>query len=239
LNADDERLLQLAELAEAGLAAASLVHELRQPLFALKATLQLGQQAGGLDPARLADLLTSVEHLEGLLDAWGGVGREESPALYDAGEVVGEVVRMLRPRARSVGVDVELRLDPRVWAHGAPSVARQVTTNLLQNALDAVAGQEARQVVVGVYAQGGQVVIEVADSGPGLDPSVRDRVFEPFVTTKARGGTGLGLYVARRLCETAGGSIELASSAAGTVARAQFKGSSDEGRAVAGPMKKA
>jgi signal transduction histidine kinase len=86
--------------------------------------------------------------------------------------------------------------------------------NLLGNAADAVEAREGAQVRVRTWREGKKVRIEVADNGPGLDPSVAPRLFQPFVSTKEAGrGTGLGLSICRSIVESHGGSIEAASQA--------------------------
>lgn len=236
MSGGDGRLIEIAALAEAGLAASALVHELRQPLFALKATLQLG--AGGLTAEQIADLLGVVEHMEGLLVAWGDVGRQEDERLYDAHEVVRDVVRMLAGRVRLVGATVTVEAVGPVWVHGRPAPLRQVALNLLQNALDAVANAPIRDVSVRVHHGEGSVWLDVEDRGAGVPAEIAGREFEPFVTTKDRQGTGLGLYVAHRLCVEAGGSLTLTSSPTGTLARAQFAPSLEDAGA-GGPRKNA
>jgi two-component system NtrC family sensor kinase len=87
----------------------------------------------------------------------------------------------------------------------------QVVLNLVMNAAQAVEGRAARgRVWVETAARGERVVLTVSDDGPGISPEVRQRLFEPFVTSRpAQGGTGLGLHVARRIVEQVGGSLEL------------------------------
>jgi two-component system C4-dicarboxylate transport sensor histidine kinase DctB len=101
---------------------------------------------------------------------------------------------------------------------------RQVFVNLLQNALDAVEGLERRQVEIRLRRDGDAAVVEVVDSGSGFSAAVQADIFQPFVTSKPPGrGTGLGLYIARRAVEEAGGALELVStSPAGTNMRARL-----------------
>jgi signal transduction histidine kinase len=95
----------------------------------------------------------------------------------------------------------------------------QVWTNLIDNAVDAMAGSGT--LTLATSLAGDDVVVEIADTGPGIDPAVLARVFEPFFTTKDVGkGTGLGLDIARRIVvDRHGGELTLDSSPAGTVAR--------------------
>lgn len=218
---DHEHLRHLAELAEAGLAAASLVHELRQPLFAIKS---LGQLAGpdGMTREDVGQLLEAVRHLEDLLDGWRHVGRHEPARLYDLGSVARDVAMMLAPRQERIDAEVRIHAEGPVWVEGAPGIGRQVLLNLMQNGLDAVEGQGTRHVEVHFLHDDELVTLEVHDTGDGLEPGIVDRIFEPFVTTKGRRGTGLGLFVSQGLCEAEGGSLEVFNTASGATARARF-----------------
>ena len=86
----------------------------------------------------------------------------------------------------------------------------QVVLNLLGNAADAVEGSKLRTVRVRTWQADGRVHVEVSDTGGGIDPAVRARLFEPFVTTKEIGkGTGLGLSICKNIIESHGGSISV------------------------------
>jgi nitrogen fixation/metabolism regulation signal transduction histidine kinase len=82
----------------------------------------------------------------------------------------------------------------------------QVVTNLLNNASDAVRGKEAPRVLVELRRHGERVVLSVDDNGPGIDPAIKERLFEPYATTKAE-GTGLGLAIVQRIVVEHGGGI--------------------------------
>jgi len=139
-----------------------------------------------------------------------GPAGSSGPAAADVRGVVADVVALVRPQKEFRGVKVEVDVD------GAPLVAlsasrlTQVLLNLVLNAGASVATAhpEGGRVTVRARAEGHRVRIEVEDDGPGVDSAVRDRLFEPFVTTKEVGdGTGLGLAVCRGLVESVGGQI--------------------------------
>lgn len=219
---DSDTRLHVAELAEAGLAAASLVHELRQPLFAIKALAQIGRQGNGVVGTDLDDLLAAAAHMESLLDAWNDVGRRDSPQIYDLVQVAERVVRMLAMRMEAADVAVRVLCEGPIVVHGSPADARQILLNLLQNALDAVVGRDLRTIDVSFFARDGLHGVRVTDSGGGLTPDQPTTTFEPFYTTKGERGTGLGLHVSQTLCERMGGEIVLHSDGAGTRAEARF-----------------
>jgi two-component system, LuxR family, sensor kinase FixL len=107
------------------------------------------------------------------------------------------------------GVKMRVRLDPE-----APYVLcnrieiQQVLINLMRNSLEAMAEADPRRMSVTTTLRGSDLVeFAVADSGPGIDPDVADRIFEPFVSTK-RGGMGIGLSICRSIIESHGGFLE-------------------------------
>lgn len=211
--------LQLARMAELGTVSASLVHELRQPLMAAKALAQLVDGGIGGDAEgdavlhqRLRSLVGQLEYAERLLAHYGAYGAPVGgPVLMDLNDVLQEVVEMLAHRLRpgAVRLVVDLSSDA-VIVRARPVAVRQVVTNLLANALDAVVGLDQPRVRLVSGTEDGNAVIVVEDNGPGVDPAVANRAFDAFVTTKPAGrGTGLGLAISRQLVEQAGGTVEL------------------------------
>jgi len=212
-----------ARLAELGVLTASLVHELRQPLMAIKGAVQIAHHQGL--PPDLHALLDQVSHIEGLLDHYAGFGRiEENLRRYDLRGPVGRAVMMFRHRASRQRVTlVYEEPEDRVETFGRPLAVQQVVVNLLQNALDALSDVEERRIEVVVQRDAERLELRVADSGPGIAPEVADSLFEPFVTSKPAGqGTGLGLHIARKLVEEVGGELLVDSDHRGTSVSARL-----------------
>jgi signal transduction histidine kinase len=218
LREAQDRLVRTERLASVGRLSAGLAHEIGNPIAALLGLEDLLLQ-GGLSPDEQHDFLTRIKSeterihrvLRDLLDfarpAAATKGADDQPG--DVAEAVADVVALVRPQ-RSFR-QVELRVDtapdlPRVTLGNERLM--QVLLNLLLNAADAT---DAKGVVSLTAARSGSgVKLTVEDNGPGIDPSVRERLFEPFVTTKEVGkGTGLGLAVCRGLVDSARGSIHL------------------------------
>jgi C4-dicarboxylate-specific signal transduction histidine kinase len=203
----------LGQMAEFGVLSASLLHELRQPLFAVKAIAQIARRREkSLDEEGLGQLLTHVVQIEELLDHYAGYGRlNELDAVFDLNLSVGRAMDMLAHRARQFGVSIDPRLSSdSLLVKGKPGSARQVAVNLLQNALDALEGAPKRTVILRSERRERHACLVVQDNGPGVPEAVRPSLFEPFVTTKEPGrGTGLGLYIAKKLCEEMNGTLEL------------------------------
>lgn len=200
--------LQAASLVELGLQAHALLHELRQPLFAAKALAQLAHEDPR--PERLDRLVQQLGHLEDLLAYYGDLGRPAiAPVVFDLNDAVRSALTLVGPRVRSARVVTDLSAAP-AQVLGRVLGARQIVVNLLQNALDAVEGTPRAQVTLRTRLLGDAVVFEVEDEGPGVPTDLRERIFEPYVSTKAVGrGTGLGLYIARRIAEEHGGVLRL------------------------------
>lgn len=219
---DEANWLRIAQLAEIGVMTSSLLHELRQPLFAIKTVLELEVVAAGDGRDRkLRQALAQVEHMEELLRVYGQPGRaEEEATVFDLTTPVRASVDLLSHRARQAGVMLRGSFgDGAEPVRAREGAVRQITINLIHNALDAVDGRPMRQVDVWVGHEGEDGLVEVRDTGRGMPPGLD--VFEPFVTTKPVGrGTGLGLYIARTLARQAGGEVEVTSSGElGTVIR--------------------
>jgi two-component system C4-dicarboxylate transport sensor histidine kinase DctB len=219
---DDARWLRVAQLAELGVMSASLLHELRQPLFAVKGLLELEIVGLGEGPdRRLRQALGQIEHMEELLRVYGQPGRAEDEAtVFDLADPVRASIGLLGHRSRQA--DAILRgsfSDQPEVVRAREGSVRQIAINLIHNALDAVEGRPVRQVDVWVGHDEGGGVLEVRDTGGGIPEGLQ--VFEAFVTTKPVGrGTGLGLYIARTLARQAGGELEVVSTGEhGTVIR--------------------
>jgi two-component system OmpR family sensor kinase len=202
---DAERAARGDALARMG---SMVAHEIRNPLGVIRGAVELVREraGGGLRPRdreALEDVLGEVERLRRLTDDFLDLAREPSisPADVDAAEVAEEAARAL---ARS-HPRVDVRLDvPALPVRADPARLRQVLSNLLQNAAEAGAGR----VEIHGAARDRGVFLEVRDDGRGIDPSLRERLFEPFATGR-KDGAGLGLAIARRIVERHGGELRL------------------------------
>jgi signal transduction histidine kinase len=125
---------------------------------------------------------------------------------------IEQTLVILRHRLRG-GVDVRTEVAddlPEIEAHG--SELNQVWTNLVDNAIDAMDGRGSLAIQAGPDPEGDGVLVSICDSGPGIPPEVRARLFEPFYTTKPPGkGTGLGLHISHTVVAQHGGWIEVSS----------------------------
>jgi signal transduction histidine kinase len=217
LKAAQDTVVRSERLASVGRLSAGLAHEIGNPIAALLGLQDLLLE-GGLDPAEQRDFLlrmkreTSRVHriLRDLLDfARPAALRTEPEAPGDVVAALADTLALVRPQKdlRDLRLVDEVRgLLPRVRLGHEQLV--QLLLNLVMNAADACGERGTISVVLEPTPGGARIV--VTDDGPGVAPEVRERLFEPFVTTKEVGkGTGLGLAVSRGLVEASGGSIEL------------------------------
>ncbi len=208
-EAQERQLERERRLAGLGEMSAVLAHEIRNPLASLKGNAQLlahalsDSEKHGAKARRVVDEAVRLESLTNDLLAYVRTGelhrRDVSPAalLREAVEAVD---------AQAISLEVPEGGAP--W-HLDPERMRQVLVNLLENAVAAGA-----PVRASVQEAGAQLRFVIQDSGPGVPPGERERIFEPFHTTRTR-GTGLGLAVARRVVEQHGGSISVEDAPAG------------------------
>jgi len=209
LDAEVQRLQRLASLGDL---LSEVVHEVRNPLVSVKTFLQLlpGREN---DPELTGEFrqvaVEEVQRLERLLDALAHHGRPRSRADARGTCVEGcleSIAGLLRHRA--LDREVELRAEPEP---GLPPVAlhedalRQVLLNLAVNAVEAT--RSGGWVVLGARAGETGVELRVDDQGPGIPEPWRQRVFEPFFSTRSERAGGLGLAITRRLVEEAGGRV--------------------------------
>lgn len=211
--------LQTGRLAELGLLSAELIHELRQPLFAVRALLQLhaASEKGAGDALKPA--LEQLAHMERLLSAWGGSARPTGSGVEPVVPLAPPIraaALVVRPRLRRLRRTLDISLhDASGRVSGDPVAIQQITTNLLANAADA---SRAR---VRLRLNGQR--LEVEDDGRGLEPEVQARMFDPYYTTKgSEQGTGLGLAITRHLVRGVGAELSWDTSAGGTVFRVDF-----------------
>lgn len=210
----DARLRDSERLAAVGMLASGVAHEIKNPLtFVLgQAQALLGLCHDAPIQARLRDLVDAAERIEGIVAGVSALARPEVDG-PGAADVEGAVDRALL----LAGVRLRDRAQVLRERGGVPLVVGserrlvQVLVNLLVNAGQAVGtGATMGEIRVSTRRNGGMVEIRVHDSGPGVSLDTADRIFEPFVTTKAPGeGTGLGLWVSRSILDELGGTLEL------------------------------
>ena len=226
MSEDIKKNLRASRLSELGLMTATLTHELRQPLFAIRSLAQLALAAKNGDEKRhLSSLLEQTEALERIVEAVGAYAREDTGVLtpVDPNGPPQACVNLLAHRAKQKGVELVVKIDKTVpFATGEPTALLQILVNLVQNAIDA--SESGQRVWIRTGRHDGDVVMEVEDEGPGIPDELQERLFDPFFTTKGPNqGTGLGLYLARELTARCRGELTLCPNGTGALFRLSLR----------------
>ncbi|MBV8114077.1 MAG: CHASE3 domain-containing protein [Silvibacterium sp.] len=212
-------LMSSEKLAVAGRLAASIAHEIHNPLDAIANLLFLLE--GESDRAKRAEYLQmarqELDRTMQITRTLLSLYREpKAPVLVDLKELAEGVLLLLERRLIQQNIDVERQFTEAAIVEGFPAELRQVFTNVLLNAIEAAGkGGRIRIRIEPVAAQelrSAGVVVEVWDSGPGVSEVARLKLFQPFFTTKGEHGTGLGLWVSSGIMQKHGGYIRISNS---------------------------
>jgi PAS domain S-box-containing protein len=216
LKATEARLIQAAKLAAVGELAAGVAHELNNPLTSILGFTELLLNSESFDDRSRGDLETVARQarrardiVRNLLDFARQTKPQRLPT--DVGELLGQTLDLIRRHLQGSGVVIEEEYAPDVGLVSLDSgQMKQVFLNLITNAAQAM--PRGGKLSLRTIRQGDEVAISVSDTGPGIEPGIRDRIFEPFFTTKPPGqGTGLGLAISLGMVEEHGGRISVKS----------------------------
>jgi len=194
LRALDEANRQAERLATLGSFTAVIAHEVRNPLTAVRLTVQVLARKHGEDES-LCTIMNELERLDLIVDELLAFSKGISVDLRDCSlrAVADDVLRLLRRQSEHAGVGLQVRGDDAL-VRADPDRLRQLLLNLVLNAIQAQHGGGEVRVIL---EPGG---FRVEDDGPGLDTEMVDRAFEPFRSGRSE-GTGLGLHIARAIAE--------------------------------------
>ncbi|MDR6288737.1 two-component system C4-dicarboxylate transport sensor histidine kinase DctB [Inquilinus ginsengisoli] len=209
-----EELAQANRLAILGQVAASVAHEINQPVAAIRSYAD--NAAVFLDREKPAAVRDNLAIIAGLTDRVGAITQHlrafsrkaanRIEAISCAAAIEGALI-LTRPRLRRQSVRLAQDLPPADVRVVAERVRlEQILVNLLQNALDAVDGLPEAEIRIAVNVEGDRVRIAVSDTGKGLDPATMKALFIPFATSKPA-GLGLGLVICQDIAREFGGAI--------------------------------
>ena len=202
----ERRQAAMEHLAHMGEMAAVLAHEIRNPLGTVKGYAQLiAERADEATGKMLAPILRETERLESLASDLLLYGHPPQPSWREVAwrEVAGALEACpfsAKVRFLDAGPEARFRTDP--------DLLRHILMNLIRNGVEALDGQPDGTVSVDFRRDAGAVTITVADDGPGISGQAREKLFQPFFTTKSY-GTGLGLAISRTLAGLLGGTLGL------------------------------
>jgi two-component system nitrogen regulation sensor histidine kinase NtrY len=205
---------QLAAWAEM---ARAIAHEIKNPLTPIQLSTEHLERLladRGVLPSReiescIETVIKQVRALREIASEFSAYARlpDLAPSPTDPAEFLREVVAPYRA-AHPPGIRIEEDYAPSGTAAVDRKVLSRAVVNLIENALQAM--PQGGLLRIGARRERDEVVLSVADTGPGLDPAVRDRLFTPYFSTKSS-GTGLGLAIVRRAVEAHGGRVEVRS----------------------------
>lgn len=212
-----DELVQAARMAVLGQMAASINHELNQPLTAIRAYADNACVLLARD--RPEDATVNLRQISVLVERMAAISAQLRQFSRKSGEILTDVsvqscfdyaLRLFRTQLHEDNVTVTWHWDEDIiWTRADPVRLEQVLVNLIGNALQAMSDTAMPQLILDAQGQGDRVVLSVADNGPGLPMSDIDHLFEPFFTTKPTGqGLGLGLSISQRIITDLGGRLE-------------------------------
>lgn len=209
-------LVKTERLATAGRLAATIAHEINNPLEAVTNLIYLARSAPAGEARRYLQMveeeLSRIAHITKM--TLGFYRDSGAPTPVDIAELVREVLALYEAKLHAKNIHVHSDLEYPQQVFGSKGELRQVIANLVANAIDVL--PPGGELTVATADSDAGVQLRVADNGHGIPDENLTRIFEPFFTTKAELGTGLGLWVTRQIVEKHGGTITVESSAAGT-----------------------
>jgi PAS domain S-box-containing protein len=220
-----DALIANEKLAVAGRLAATIAHEIHNPLDSVSNLLYL--MRNGSSPEESRQFMDMAEQelarVTQISRAMLGLYRESrAPVVIDLKEMLQEILLLMERRFIELNVSVSTDMPQPVSVAAFPAELRQVFTNLIANAAEAASPGGEVKVSIGPHAAGepkagteqklpAGAAVTIADNGSGITPEVQRHLFQPFFTTKGERGTGLGLWVSRGIINKHGGTISLKS----------------------------
>lgn len=216
----EQALLRSEKLASAGRLAASIAHEINNPLEAVTNTLYLARMMAQ-DPEAVRKYLDIADdELKGIAhitrQALGFYRESNAPALTSVTAVLDSSIDLLSGKIKAKHVLIHRQWHSEVKICAVAGELRQVFSNLLANSIDALGDSGSIKLRVSgraFFRDGSRAVrVTVSDNGRGIHPEAQQHIFEPFFTTKGSVGTGLGLWVSKQIVDNHGGIIRVRSS---------------------------
>ena len=212
-----EKMVTSARLASLGEMAAGIAHEINNPLTIIGAHAATVRRELGPDQAgavkKLETIERTVQRIAKIIRGLRSFSREtphDQRAKVSVRALIDETLSFCAERFRNADIDLEVSIDEDIFVFGQEHQLSQVLLNLLNNAFDASADAEVKKVKITAEQKDGTVEICVTDSGSGVPAELREKIMQPFFTTKEVGqGLGLGLSISQGIIASHGGQLSL------------------------------
>jgi two-component system C4-dicarboxylate transport sensor histidine kinase DctB len=219
LRAAQGELVHAGKMAALGQMSAGVVHELNQPLTAMRTLSE--SAAILLDKSRFDDVRGNLQRIRGMVDRLARLTsqlktfahKSELPlAPVPMAQAAADAQLIVAEASKKNGIAIEVDVQPASLSVMAEEAALgSVLVNLMRNAIDAMQASPRRTLRLHARPQEGRVILRVSDTGPGIPPDILPRLFEPFVTSKPAGtGLGLGLVISAQLVRAMDGTLRAA-----------------------------
>lgn len=215
LRSAQELLVRAEKLASVGRLAAGIAHEINNPLMPIRLNLELiledveaGQPVSKQD---IEESLHSVKRISRIIERLQQFTRKRGTntpdmELLDLSLVLKDVLALSRAYLKQTSVSVTNHVQDNIYVAGSKDQLEQVFLNIVLNACSAM--ETGGELIFRSSVQGENISIEIEDTGTGIDASILDKIFEPFVSTKET-GTGLGLFISHEIVENHNGKIDV------------------------------
>lgn len=218
-----EKMQRMEELHMVGQLAASLGHEIRNPMSVVKGFLQILSEKNEL--SRYTDyldmMISEINRVDSMMSEFLAFGRLDGGGLIrcNLNEVIGAILPLLLAYASDVGKQVSVKLEEIPDLELNEKEIRQMVMNLVRNGLEAM--NVGGEITIRTFCEGQQVVLSVQDQGEGIPPHILEKLGTPFVTTKGN-GTGLGLSVCLNIVAKHHGEFDVQTGENGTTFIVKF-----------------
>lgn len=219
----EQKMARLDRLNIIGEMAASIGHEVRNPMTAVRGYLQLvKQQEGHSGVIETFDLLIEeLDRANAIITEFLSLARDKiiNPKMSNINTIVAAVQPLIDANAMARDMNIRMRLDKVPDAFLDEKEIRQLLLNLCQNGLEAMS--KGGTLFISTYSGGNEVVLMIRDQGCGISPEILEKIGDPFITTKEQ-GTGLGLSVCYGIANRHGASIDIETGKEGTIVKVKF-----------------
>ncbi|HAM80442.1 ATP-binding protein [Ornithinibacillus bavariensis] len=203
----EEMMIRSEKMSIAGQLAAGIAHEIRNPLTSIKGFLQLLQAGVNRKDVYYKIMIDEIEKMETITSELLFISKPltDNKQEESLSQMIKDVLELLRPQAKLKNITLDvLGEEPSIYCD--KSQIKQVFINIIKNAIEAM--EEPGSITVTIRLEDDEVIIDIADEGPGIPEEVIHKLGEPFFTTKQH-GTGLGLMITKQLLERHQANLEI------------------------------